>query len=226
MGKEFIMQHNIRDIAVFGAGGFGREVACLIRIINESLDVPRWNFIGFFDDNESLKGTRNEYGSVIGGRKELNQWEPPLDIAIAIGSPQVLKLVAEDITNPLVDFPNVIAPNVTWLDKDNVRMGKGNIICSTCLISCNVTIGDFNIFNGYIPVGHDATIGNYNVIMPSCNISGGVIFGDCNFMGVKSVVLQYLRIGNNVKISTGSVLMRNAKDNYLYVGVPAQKMDM
>lgn len=216
----------MKDIAIFGAGGFGREVACLIKRINESLDEPRWNFIGFFDDNEALKGTQNEYGRVIGGRKELNQWDTPLDIAIAIGSPKVLKLVAEDITNPLIDFPNVIAPGVTWLDKNNVRIGNGNIICSGCLISCNVTIGDFNVFNGYIPVGHDARIGKYNVIMPSCNISGGVEFGDCNFMGVKSAVLQYLKIGNNTRIGAGSVVMRNTKDGYLYIGIPAQKLDI
>ena len=88
-----------------------------------------------------------------------------------------------------------------------------------------MTIGDFNIFNGYIPVGHDATIGNYNVIMPSCNISGGVVFGDCNFMGVGSVVLQYLKIGNKTRIGTHSVIMRNTKDNYLYVGNPARKTE-
>lgn len=216
----------MKDIAVYGAGGFGREVACLIRIINESLPESRWNLIGFFDDNDTLKGTANEYGEILGEIKELNEWPAPIDIAIAIGNPQVVKKVAERIVNPLVEFPNVVAPNVIWLDENNVKLGKGNIICSGCLISCNVEIGDFNILNGFIPVGHDARIGNYNVIMPSCNISGGVVFGECNFMGVKSVVLQYLKIGNNVKIGAGSILMRNAKDGYLYVGVPAQKMEM
>lgn len=216
----------MKDIAVYGAGGFGREVACLIRIINESLPEPRWNLIGFFDDNDTLKGTANEYGEILGGIKELNEWPAPIDIAIAIGNPQVVKKVAERIVNPLVEFPNVIAPSVHWLDENNVKLGKGNIICSGCLISCNVEIGDFNILNGFIPVGHDARIGNYNVIMPSCNISGGVVFGECNFMGVKSAVLQYLKIGNNVKIGAGSILMRNAKDGYLYAGVPAQKMEM
>lgn len=216
----------MKDIAVYGAGGFGREVACLIRIINESLPEPRWNLIGFFDDNDALKDTANEYGKILGGTKELNEWSTPLDIAIAIGNPQVVKKVAEKIVNPLVEFPNVIAPNVQWLDSNNVKLGKGNIICTGCLISCNVEIGNFNILNGFIPVGHDARIGDYNVIMPSCNISGGVVLGACNFMGVKSVVLQYLRIGNNVRIGAGSILMRNAKDGYLYVGVPAQKMEV
>lgn len=33
----------MREIAIFGAGGFGREVACLIRMINESRQEPEWN---------------------------------------------------------------------------------------------------------------------------------------------------------------------------------------
>lgn len=216
----------MKDIAIFGAGGFGREVACLIRLINERLNEPRWNLIGFFDDNEGIKGTSNEYGKVLGGMETLNSWKTPLDIAIAVGNPQVVRKIAEGINNSLVDFPNIIAPSVTWLDKSNVRMGKGNLLCSGCLVSCNIEIGNFNIFNGYIPIGHDTTIGNYNVIMPSCNISGGIIMGDCNFMGVKSVVLQYLKIGNNTRIGAGSVVMRNTKDGYLYIGIPAQKLDV
>ncbi len=37
----------MKDIAIYGAGGFGREVACLIKQINDSLENPRWNFIVF-----------------------------------------------------------------------------------------------------------------------------------------------------------------------------------
>lgn len=214
----------MKDIAIFGAGGFGREIACLINLINQ--EKPTWNLIGFFDDNPNLKGTRNEYGEVLGGKDILNQWNKPLDVAIAIGSPTVLRKVAEGIQNSLVDFPNLIAPTALFLDKDNVRIGKGNIICSSCLISCNVSIGDFNIFNGHVPVGHDTEIGNYNVVMPSVNISGGVKMGNENFLGVQSVVLQYVKIENLVRLGANSVLMRNAKDNLLYMGNPAVKMKL
>lgn len=216
----------MKDIAVFGAGGFGREVACLIRLVNESLPEPRWNFIGFFDDNSELKGTHNEYGLILGGRDAINKWRTPLDIAIAIGTPRVIKLIAESIDNPLVDFPNIFAPNVQWLDKNNVRIGKGNIVCGGCFVSCNVEMGDFNIFNVFNSIGHDATIGSYNVVMPSCNISGGVHMGNCDFMGLQSAVLQYIKIDDNVKIGAGSILMRNAKEGFLYMGVPAQKLDL
>jgi sugar O-acyltransferase (sialic acid O-acetyltransferase NeuD family) len=214
----------MKDIAIFGAGGFGREVACLIHLINK--DKPTWNFIGFFDDDITLKGTHNEYGEVLGGHEELNDWPKPLDVVIAIGNPLVVRKVAEGFKNPNLDYPNVIAPSVTFLDRDNVRLGKGNILCTNCMVSCNVTIGDFNLFNGYIPIGHDTVIGNYNVVMPSVNISGGVRMGDCNFFGVQSVVLQYLKIGNNTRVGANSVIMRNTKDGFLYMGNPAKKMEI
>ena len=60
----------MRDIAVYGAGGFGCEIACLIKLVNESLRKARWNFIGFFDDNEKLRGASNKYGKILGGKSE------------------------------------------------------------------------------------------------------------------------------------------------------------
>lgn len=214
----------MKDIAVFGAGGFGREVACLINRINEV--NPRWNLIGFFDDKEELWGTCNEYGNILGGTDVLNSRKTPIDIVIAIGNPHAIKAIRESITNSNVAFPNIIAPSVTFLDRQNVNIGVGNVLCTNCMVSCNVTIGDFNLFNGFIPIGHDTTIGNYNVIMPSVNISGGVKMGDCNFMGVQSVVLQYIKIGNDVRIGANSVVIRHTKDGLLYMGNPAKKIEL
>lgn len=213
----------VKDIAIYGAGGFGREVACLINRINEV--EPTWNLVGFFDDDASLKGTRNEYGEVLGGIDELNSWQTSLSIVVAIGTPNILKAVIEKILNQKVDFPNLIDPSVEFMDRKNVRLGKGNIICVRCVVSCNVIIGNFNLFNVAAGIGHDASFGDYNVIMPNVNISGGVQIGDCNLFGVKSTILQYLKVGNNVKIGAGSLMMRNGKNDGLYFGTPANRMD-
>lgn len=218
------VENNMKDIAIFGAGGFGREIACLINLINR--ENPAWNLIGFYDDNASLWGQEIGYGKVLGGIDALNSREAPLSIVVAIGVPQTLRIVVEKIKNPVIDFPNIIAPSVTFLDRVSVSMGKGNIICSSCLLSCNISLGDFNVLNGFIPVGHDTVIGNFNVIMPSTNISGGVNIGDENFLGVKSTVLQYVKIGNNVRVGAGSVVMRNTKDGNLYMGNPATKVKL
>lgn len=212
----------MKDIAIFGAGGFGREIACLINRINKQIPNT-WNLIGFFDDDEKIWGAWNEYGKVLGGMDTLNQWEMPLNMVIAIGNPSILELVVKKIKNPNISFPNLIDPNVDFMDKDRVEMGQGNVICMRSTISTNVKFGNFNLLNVAVGVGHDACFGNYNVVMPNVNISGGVTIGDTNLFGVKSTILQYLKVGDRVKIGACSLLMRNAKSDNLYFGIPAER---
>ena len=216
----------MRDIAIYGAGGFGREVACLINIINNSYDnkEDKWNFIGFFDDNKET-GTQNEYGKVLGGMTELNSWATPLSVAIAVGSPKWIKKIAESVSNNNISWPNIISPDAIFFDPNNMKMGKGNIICSRCFFSCHVEVGDFNIFNGYVTVGHDDKIGCYNSIMPAVRLSGELNIGDSNFFGVASVILQKITIGERVTVGANSVVIRKPKDGCTYVGNPAKKVD-
>lgn len=212
----------MKDIAIFGAGGFGREIACLIRRVNEK-EAGTWNLIGFFDDDETIWGTWNEYGKVIGGIETLNKWEEPLCLVIAIGNPSVLELMVGKIQNDNIAFPNLIDPNVEFMDNERVTMGMGNVICMRSTISTNVTFGDFNLLNVAVGVGHDASFSSFNVVMPNVNISGGVQIGNGNLFGVKSTVLQYLKVGDHVKIGANSLLMRNAKSDNLYFGSPAER---
>lgn len=208
----------MKDLAIYGAGGFGREIACLINIINKK--KPTWNFLGFFDDGKAI-GESNEYGSIIGGMNELNSWEKPLCITFAIGSAEILSRLTYSITNPLLEFPNIISPDMIFLDEKNVRLGKGNVFCTNCLISCNVQIGDFNLFISMTNIGHDTSIGSCNVFMPATKISGGVTIGNENVFGVASTVLQQIQIGNRTIIGANSLIIRKTKDGLTYLGNPA-----
>lgn len=212
----------MKDIAIYGAGGFSREVACLIHLINRNSQT--WNLIGFFDDNPELKGKKNEYGEVLGGREVLNLYEKDLAVVIAIGNPQIVKNIVGGIHNDKVYFPNIIAPDVILMDDRNFVIGQGNIICSKCWMSCNVSIGNFNIFNVGTTIGHDVKMGNYNSMMPFVNISGEVVIGDENFFGVASVVLQQKKIGCNTIIGGNSLIIKNTKDGRTYMGNPASAL--
>ena len=209
----------MKDLAIYGAGGFGREVACLIRLINEK--EPTWNLIGFFDDGREI-GYETEYGIVLGGRDKLNEYSKDLALVLAIGNPQIISSIVSDISNPFVYFPNIYSPDLIFLDRKNVRIGKGNIFCSGCLVSCNVEIHDFNVFNGYITIGHDATIGNFNSFMPAVRISGEVYIGNRNFFGVGSIVLQKITIGDDTTVGANSLVIRKTKNGETYVGSPAK----
>lgn len=214
----------MKDIAIFGAGGFGREVACLIKRINEK--EPTWNFIGFFDDNEALKGQPiSHFGSCLGNMADLNKWDTPLDVCIAVGNGTIVEKIVDQIKNNNVAFPNIIDPNVTFADEEGFTMGIGNIIQSGSSFSTDVTIGDFNVMNGDVVLGHDDKVGNYNTFMPGVRISGEVTIGNNNFFGVMSIVLQQLKVKNNTKLAAGSVLMTKPKEGFLYMGVPAKKTE-
>ena len=214
----------MKDIAIYGAGGFGKEIACLIEIINK--ETPKWNLVGFFDDGKEKGMKVSHYGNVLGGISELNEWDTPIDIAIAIGSPSIVQKIAQSVVNPLVYFPNVIHPSFNIVDTESFKIGKGNIIQRNCSVSCDVSIGDFNVFNGAVSMGHDDKIGSFNTFMPGVRVSGEVIVGEGNFFGVGSIVLQQIKIGNHVRLGAGSVLMTKPKDGVLYLGVPAKKTDL
>lgn len=213
----------MKDIAIYGAGGFGKEVACLIEIINK--ETPKWDLVGFFDDGKEKGLQISHYGKVLGGMAELNEWDTPIDIAIAIGSPTNAQKIAQSVSNRLVSFPNVIHPSFYIVDAESFTIGKGNIIQRNCSVSCDVSIGDFNVFNGAVSMGHDDKIGSFNTFMPGVRVSGEVVIGEGNFFGVGSIILQQIRIGTYVRLGAGSVLMTKPKDGKLFIGNPARKTE-
>ena len=212
----------MKRIAIYGAGGFGREVACLIHKINEV--KPEWELIGFFDDNPSLKGQMiSHYAPCFGGWEELNNSNEELAVAMAIGNAKIVKPLIDRITNEKIYFPSLIHPRVNFNDFSTVKIGKGNIIQGGCFFSCDVEVGDFNVLNGSVVLGHDDRIGSYNIFMPAVRVSGQVTIGDENYFGVGAIILQQLKIGNDTRIGAGCVLMTKPKDGCLYIGNPAKK---
>lgn len=211
----------MKDIAIYGAGGYGREIACLINQINQI--NKEWELIGFFDDGLPI-GQANEYGKVLGGINELNSYTEELSIAMAIGNPKILQAIVSKITNTNINFPNIIAPDTLFFDENNIKLGIGNVIGFRSVISCNVCIGNYNNFNTDVFLGHDVIVGNYNMFNPSVRISGEVLIGDANFFGVSSIVLQQKTIGCNITLVANSVVMRKVKDNTTYIGNPAVEL--
>lgn len=214
----------MKDIAIFGAGGFGREVACLIKRINEK--KPTWNIVGFFDDNPDLKGKMiSHFGPCLGGIETLNSYPQELAVAMALGNSTVVKKLVGIIRNDKISFPNVYDPTFYVVDPKTFSIGHGNIIQGLSCVSCDVTVGDFNVMNGSVVIGHDVVIGSYNTFMPAVRVSGEVKIGDGNFFGINSIVLQQMKVGNYVRLGAGSVMMTKPKDGNLYLGVPAKKTD-
>ena len=106
------------NIAIYGAGGFGKEVACLIDRINRN--GGNWNLIGFFDDTKPAGSSVSRYGTVLGNMDALMQINHPLAVAIAINDNKVVRRLRELISNPHITFPNLIDPSLFLVDEQTV----------------------------------------------------------------------------------------------------------
>lgn len=209
----------MKDIAIYGAGGFGREVLTLINDCNNV--EKKWKVVGFFDDAKDKTEIINEY-NVLGGIKELNNWSSPLELVVAVGTPLVKKEIIEKIKNPLVSYPNLIHPTVLIGDCKTVFFGKGCIICASNIITTNSIIGDFVVLNLACTVGHDTIIGDYSAFMPTCNISGEIVIGKNVYCGTGAKIINQKNIGNNAIIGAGAVVIRDVPDGAVVAGVPAK----
>jgi sugar O-acyltransferase (sialic acid O-acetyltransferase NeuD family) len=212
----------MNNIAIYGAGAFGKEVACLINLINQK--EKRWRLVGYFDDNNERNGNKFNDLDIIGGIEVLNKISEQLCIVFSIANPIIVKNIVRNVDNLNISFPNLISPDCIFLDLQSATLGQGNLIMPQSLISCNVSIGDFNLLNCGISIGHDSKIGSFNSFMSYSKISGDVCIGDLNYFGACSLVLQKKMIGNNTLIGASSVIMRNTEDENTYLGNPAVKI--
>ncbi|HOX83591.1 MAG TPA: NeuD/PglB/VioB family sugar acetyltransferase [Chryseolinea sp.] len=208
------------DIAIFGAGGFGRETALMIRQINEV--QPNWNLIGFYDD-ALPKGNVVDGIKILGGLAELNKVREKLSLAIAVADPATRKRIVSNISNENIDFPVLKHPHNFLGDDQSNQFGRGCIITAGNIFTLNVNLQEFVIVNLACTIGHDATIGSFSTIMPGCSISGNVKIGTSTLIGSGVRVLQNISMGDNCKVGAGAVVIQDSRGDVTLLGVPARE---
>lgn len=210
-----------RDIAIFGAGGFGRETLLMIRQINQV--QHDWNVIGFFDD-ELPKGTEENGFKILGGLTELNEVGEKLCMAIAVADPVIRKRIVGKIKNSNLDFPVLKHPHNFLGDDRTNQFGQGCIITAGNILTTTIQLKEFVIVNLACTIGHDAHIGRFTTLMPGCSISGKVNVGEASLIGSGARILQNISIGDYCKVGAGAVVIKNSGSNVTLVGVPAKEV--
>lgn len=205
------------DIAIYGAGGFGREAALLVTQLSQ-LD-ERWNLIGFFDDGVKA-GTLVDTLPVLGGMSELNSYPDPIGVVMAVAEPTMRRSLVDRVTNKRVSYPKVIHPSVMLGSQSNV-LGRGVILTAGVILTTAIRIEEFTIVNLASTIGHDAVIGSYSSIMPQCSVSGNVKIGGGCFIGAGSRILQGIELAANCVVGAGAVVTKNFPKDSRLIGVPA-----
>lgn len=209
-------------IAVFGAGGFARELAWLISEINETKRT--YDFIGYLvSDLDRLTSTdsRNE---VLGDLSWLDANRDQLQcLALGVGNPEARLRIAAEVQPkfPEIEWPPLIHPSVRF-ERESSRIGEGAILCAGVIGTVGLVIEPFTMVNLSCTLGHEAKLGKGSVLNPTVNISGGVELGEGVLVGTGAQILQYVHVGARAAVGAGAVVTKNVDAGQTVVGVPAR----
>lgn len=106
--------------------------------------------------------------------------------------------------------------------EDDVWIGA----CSTVEIA---SLGTTRICSGckiddLVQVGHNVTIGRNTLVMANVVICGGAVIGEKCWVAPNSVIKQKVKIGNEVTLGLGSVVLKDVADGLVVAGVPAKPL--
>lgn len=200
-------------VAIFGTGGFAREVACVLH------DLGRGDRIVAFHEPDEVFKSRELLGVPV---RPQSAFDPNHQRAvIGIGNPGIREKVASELP-PETIFETLVHP--TAVMSQWVELGEGSVICAGAVLTCQITIGKHCHLNLNTTVGHDCTFGDFCTVAPGTNISGNVDFGTRVDVGTQAAFRQHLRICDDAIIGMGAVVVRDIVEPGTYVGVPAKKV--
>jgi sugar O-acyltransferase (sialic acid O-acetyltransferase NeuD family) len=207
----------MKKYCIYGAGGFGREVAFLIQdILGNQKDVKD-EAVFMIDDAYYQTETINEIKVIKRSAFEADKYK----VVVAVADPLTRQRMADELPKE-VEFATLIHNNV--IKSKWVEIGEGSIITAGCILTSNIIIGKHSHLNLNTTIGHDCIIEDYFTTAPAVNVSGNCIFGKRVYLGTNAAIREKVTICDDVTIGMGAVVLRNIELPGIYVGNPIKKL--
>jgi len=210
---------NFQRLYIFGAGGFGREVAWLAeQALGDSVEL-----VFLVDQPEYMSDPIN--GIPVQLLSEINS-SIEARFVIALGNPARRRII-ESTCRQCDHLPTTLihprAEISQW-----VKIGNGSILCAGVIITTNVNIEPHVHINLDCTIGHDVSIGEFSTLSPGVHVSGNVQIGCSVFIGTGACIINGkpgspLLIGNGAVIAAGACVTGSVDAGALVAGVPATR---
>jgi sugar O-acyltransferase (sialic acid O-acetyltransferase NeuD family) len=215
-----------KRIIIIGAGGFAREVAWLIKEINQNSKAQAYEFLGYVVSDLS-KVDPSERSNILGDhewlKKNRSQWDA---LAIGIGNPERRCALPKELDAliPGIEWPALVHPRVR-MDFQSTIIERGALLCANVIGTVNLKFEEFCLINLACTIGHEATIGAGSVINPSVNISGGVVIKEGVLVGTGAQILQYIQVNEGATVGAGAVVTKEVAARVTVAGIPAKPLN-
>ena len=214
----------MKDIVIFGAGGFGREIPPLIWDIN--MKTPNsYRLLGYIVDQEYWQPNTTVNGyPLLGDVEWLVAHKDSICCTIAIGKAKEREAVFRRLDALGVEIETLISPSVYI--HPTCKIGRGCYIGFRSLLSVNTDIGNGVFLNSDVMLGHDLQIGDFTTIYPRATISGNCSIGSNVEIGGAAYIVPGRKVGDGAVVAAGSVVFSNVKANIHVMGNPAKRIEL
>ena len=207
-------------IAIYGPGGFGRELILLagnpadLCFLSDAKDEIGAEVLGL--PTYSLE----QFAAAQGGKDA--------SVVIAVADAAVRRKLADKLSaaglraGQLVAGSAVVGPGV--------ELGEGAILCHHTTITASARIGRHFHANIYSYVAHDSIIGDFVTLAPRVCVNGNTIVEDDVYIGTGAILKQGtpekpLRIGKGAVVGMGAVVTKDVAPGSVVVGNPARPFE-
>lgn len=208
-----------KGFIIVGGGGSGREA---LWIAEQSLGSDFY-IKGVLDDNpDCFAGCAVGYDVL--GSVDAYEVQEADRFLVAMGDPGQKRKFVQKIREKNGEFHSLI--HLSAQIAPSATLGEGLFISQNAIIGPNSNIGNFVNVNVFCSCGHDCSIGAFSTLSPFVAVSGSAVIGEATFVGSNVTIAPKVTVGTNCKISAGSFVLRNVKDNSLASGNPARYKKM
>jgi sugar O-acyltransferase (sialic acid O-acetyltransferase NeuD family) len=182
--------------------------------------APRFELVGFLDDNPSLARRTIVGVPVLGGRDQLSEYASGSHVFFhnVGGNPRASVEVAQLMHRAGCRLTSLVHPGVQL---DGVELGHNCFVPDGCVLGYGCRLGDFVACRLGVLVSHAAAVGNNVSLSVRATVAGHSVIEDECFLGASSTVVQ-VRIGRGSIVGAGAVVLHDIAPGSTVVGIPAK----
>ena len=209
-----------------GPGGFGRETAEAVRAINADHEArtgsPRWQLLGFLDDDPQRWGEPVAGVSVLGGLDRLGELDDAR-VVVCTGHPgnyTSKRRIVERLGLPPQRYATLVHPAAVLAPSCSV--GEGTVVLAGVVATTDVAIGAHVGLMPQVVLTHDDRLDDFVTVGAGARIAGTVHVREGAYLGSGCLIRENRTIGPWALVGMGAVVTRDVPGGEVWAGTPAR----
>jgi sugar O-acyltransferase (sialic acid O-acetyltransferase NeuD family) len=214
----------MQKVVILGTGGNCVDILDAIIQANARSAKPRYECVGFLDDDATKHGQVIHGVSVLGALT-LAATLRDVWFVNGIGSPLNFWRKADIIARAGVAedrFVSIVHPSAQV--SAFARIGAGTVLLQNTVVASDALVGKHVMMLPCSIVSHDCRIGDYTTIAGGVCLSANVVTGRACYLGAGALVKGDVTIGDGALCGMGSNVLNDVPANSMVVGNPARRL--